>query len=345
MALSPGENTDTTPQGNTPLLSIIVVAYNMERELPRTLLSLGRDYQQGVDSIHYEVIVVDNGSDKPVRRESVTRHGTDFQLIRIDNADPSPARAVNIGLKAARGEYLAIIVDGARLVTPGVIHWAMSAFQLQQRAIVSVVGLHLGPDLQRFSSRHGYTQLREDQLLERIDWPAQPYRLFEIASLAASSISGWSGPQAESNCIFLHRDLCEELSGFDERFSSPGGGLVNLDFYKRACESEGVELFCLNGEGSFHQIHGGATTGGQSREEDKLSAMRSEYQSIRGGEFRVPEKRAVLLGRSQPGASRLASRGADYISDAYGLENSWRNHMTAVGLDLEQLHKARQAKS
>ncbi len=43
-------------------LSVIVVFYNMAREAPRTLRSLSRSYQQGIDDLSYEVIVVDNGS-------------------------------------------------------------------------------------------------------------------------------------------------------------------------------------------------------------------------------------------------------------------------------------------
>ena len=48
--------------GSRPLVSIVVVSYDMERELPRTLHTLSAPYQVGLESDAVEVIVVDNGS-------------------------------------------------------------------------------------------------------------------------------------------------------------------------------------------------------------------------------------------------------------------------------------------
>ena len=45
-------------------LTVVVVFHNMQREAARTLHSLARAYQEGIDDLDYEVIVVDNGSDK-----------------------------------------------------------------------------------------------------------------------------------------------------------------------------------------------------------------------------------------------------------------------------------------
>ena len=49
-----------------PKLSVVVVAYDMARELPRTLTSLSPQYQQLIAADEYEVIVVDNGSPEAV---------------------------------------------------------------------------------------------------------------------------------------------------------------------------------------------------------------------------------------------------------------------------------------
>ena len=46
-----------------PLLSIVVVGYRMQRELPRTLETLSASYQRDVSGAVYEVIVADNGSE------------------------------------------------------------------------------------------------------------------------------------------------------------------------------------------------------------------------------------------------------------------------------------------
>ena len=41
-------------------LSVIVIAYDMHREIPRTLQSLTRNYQLDSAGLDYEVLVIDN---------------------------------------------------------------------------------------------------------------------------------------------------------------------------------------------------------------------------------------------------------------------------------------------
>ena len=48
-----------------PLLSIVVVGYSMQRELPRTLETLSADYQRWVSGSVYEVIVVAGNGSEP----------------------------------------------------------------------------------------------------------------------------------------------------------------------------------------------------------------------------------------------------------------------------------------
>ena len=49
-----------------PRLSIVVIAYNMARELPRTLQTLSANYQRGIDPHDYEVLILDNGITLPL---------------------------------------------------------------------------------------------------------------------------------------------------------------------------------------------------------------------------------------------------------------------------------------
>ena len=97
---------------------------------------------------------------------------------------------------------------------------------------------------------------------------ATGYRLFELSTLAGSSGRGWFGPLGESNALFMQAALWAELGGLDEEFALPGGGLVNHDLLRRACELPGAELIVLLGEGTFHQIHGGAATSGRYTREE-----------------------------------------------------------------------------
>jgi hypothetical protein len=103
-----------------------------------------------------------------------------LRLIRIDPAPHSPARATNRGLAEAHGDVIGVMVDGARIVTPGLLHFARHGAQLYDRAIVATLGWCLGFDIQRFAIAAGYDKTREDTLLAAIDWHNDGYRLFEL---------------------------------------------------------------------------------------------------------------------------------------------------------------------
>jgi len=278
-----------------PLVSIVVVAYNMRRELPRTLATLTSDYQR-VPPHLYEVIVVDNASTEPLPAESIFAIDPRFRHLNFAATSPSPAAAINTAVRKARGQALGILIDGARMLSPGVIRYALLALRAYPRPLVVTLGAHLGPKPQQQSLQDGYCQDVEDQLLETIDWRRDGYQLFNIACLAGSSQYGIFAPLAESNALFLPRQLFEELSGFDERFISPGGGLVNLDFYQRALALPQTNLVTLLGEASFHQVHGGVTT----RPGDTWSPLEAEYRAIHGHNFefyRLPWPRTDFLGQ------------------------------------------------
>ena len=102
-------------------LSVVVVFYNMRREAGRTLHSLSRAYQQGIDDLDYEVIVVENGSDddQKLGDELVRSFGAEFRYVDLGaEADPSPTRALNRGIALASGDALAFMIDGAHVLTP-----------------------------------------------------------------------------------------------------------------------------------------------------------------------------------------------------------------------------------
>lgn len=281
-----------------PKLSIVVIVYSMRREAPRTLLSLSAAYQQTIDPQEYEVLVVENGSAEPLEAEQVGEYGDNFRYIRLETASSSPVPAINHAVSQARGRYVGLMIDGARIVTPCMLHFALLCLTAFPRALVGSLGFHLGPDYQHRSIDRGYDAQREDELLASIDWPNDGYRLFEIAALAESSRYGWLGCPAESNCVFLPKVIFHELGGFDESFDLPGGGFANLDFWVRACELPSTTLITLLGEGSFHQVHGGVATNtcGEERAE-WLRVWADQYVRIRGKPFASPQRRPLLFGK------------------------------------------------
>lgn len=313
-------------------VSFIVVAYDMAREIPRTLQSLQSHYQLNSRHINYEVIVVDNGSPQPLCAQEIEAFGSQFRLLRINDAKPSPVSAINKAVQQAHGSHIAIIIDGARMLSPGVLHWSQQAFTLNTRAVVSVLGFHLGPAHQRLASEHGYNQKQEDHLLDSINWPDDGYRLFDIASLAGSSKYGWVAPLAESNCIVVPRFLYEEIGGYDEGFTSAGGGLANLDFYKRCCEAQNTTLYHLLGEGCFHQIHGGVTTGGGNQTATRYHELTQEYETLRGKPHQPPQNTPVLLGKAHPASLRLLSRGASDYKTLKQMDEAFLQTMTDAGI-------------
>lgn len=276
-------------------LSVIVVAYNMTRELPRTIQSLARPYQIATENLSYEIIVVDNYSSIPVDVDLLQAIAPEVRVIRTEKADASPAIAANIGIKSAKGRFIGIILDGARMVTPGTLSLAYKALSMDEDCFVTTLAWHLGPDHQSRSQFAGYNSKIEDQLLNSIDWSKNGYKLFDIAALAGANPSGWFGPVNESCCTFLSKKSIQKLGGYDEVFRTPGGGFVNLDFFSRAIEVHGMPLIVLLGEGSFHQIHGGAAS--NAKDPEKISRLfAEEYERIRGRPYRAFEVKPFYIG-------------------------------------------------
>jgi hypothetical protein len=276
-----------------PLISVVVAARNMERELPRTLHTLTPSYQTDVDGSEYEVIVVDCGSRRPIDPAMVSAFGPNFRLERAEDA-PSPARAINHAVASSCGRLVMICIDGARMLSPGILRLTLAAFRAYRSPTVATLAWHLGPKPQALSMLEGYCQSVEDQLLESIDWRSDGYELFRVSALAESSSRGWFGALAESNCITLQREAYASLQGFDERFNSPGGGFVNLDFYARACD-QAEELVIVLGEGTFHQFHGGAATNIPLQHPDR-TRFSEEYRRLKLTEFVLKEVPTTYIG-------------------------------------------------
>ena len=275
-------------------LSVIVIGYEMTRELPRTIKSLSPELQQGISAEDFEIIVVDNGSAAPPSTQDVASWAPNVRLIYSDDPQVSPVGAINQALAQARGDLVGVMIDGARMASPGLLASALKATKLHPRAVVGSLAFHLGPDLQARSIQAGYNQTVEDALLADTQWEEDPYRLFNISVFAGSSENGWLITPAETNALFLGREHWHEIGGFEPRFRCPGGGLANLDVWRRLCEDPRNEVILLLGEATFHQVHGGVATNARH---SPWEAFHDEYVAIRGQPYAAPTLTPTLFGR------------------------------------------------
>jgi cephalosporin hydroxylase len=326
----------TAIRTDTVDLSVIVVFHNMIREAARTLHTLTRGYQRGIERLSYEVIVLDNGSDPDQRldEEFVRSFGEEFRLIDMGpDANPSPVAALNHGMVQSRGKNLAFMIDGAHMLTPGVLHNGMKGLRAYQPSIVATQQWYVGPGQQPDLVGERYDQAAEDQLFENIDWPADGYRLFEIGHFIGER--DWLDGILESNCLFVGRPLLEQVGAFDEGFSMPGGGYANLELYERLGAHPRTKVVTILGEGSFHQVHGGTTTNDGSRDDrrKKTFAYGDHYRELRGRTLGGPGKHINYVGSfTNKAAARTRSRRLSAM--AFDTDRAGRGEFPTHGVSM-----------
>ena len=281
-----------------PRLSLVLVVYRMPVQARNTIRSLLPDYQRGVSRDDYEVVIVENRSREVLDPGFLRGLPDNFSYLLRDETAPTPVYAVNEAAATARGENICVMIDGARLVTPGVVRGMLQALDAVPNAVISVPGYHIGTELQQAAVEKGYGVEEDQQLLASVNWQDDGYRLFNIACFSGSCAPGFFLPNSESNCLTMPRRVWRDLGGMDGRFNLRGGGMVNLDLYRRVCEYPGIQHVVLPGEGTFHQFHGGVTTGGEpaAAREVFIQQIKDQYEELRGQPFASPQTHPVYIG-------------------------------------------------
>lgn len=269
-------------------LSVIVIFFNNRREAPRTLHTLTRAYQEKIQSLDYEVLAIDSNSPEPLNEKTVTSFGAEFSYHFVKTLHPSPVEALRRGLELSKGEYIMVIIDGAHMLTPGILYKWQDATRSYPASMVYTQRYHLGKYLQNDNQDHN--QNIEDALLNSIDWKNNGYELFRICHFTQSG-EWWFSKHMESNCFIIPRQKLIEHGSIYKDFFSVGGGFLNMEMFKKAAEDTELTTIVLMGESTFHQFHGGTTTN-ITREEikQKLIGYRKEYFDLNQSHYGRPKR-------------------------------------------------------
>ncbi len=277
-------------------LSVIVIVYDMPRQALNTLYSLSAQYQWNANAADYEVIVIENRSKNNLVADDVYALGENFRYFLRDEPGVSPVGAINFGFAQVRGEFIGLMIDGARMVTPRIIEYALMGLAMDPASLVIAPGYNLGPQEHHYNETAGYSTEVEKKLLDDVGWQEQGYRLFDIASIGGANPNGFFHPLMESNCLFVAAQTFADLGGANENFQLPGGGAVNLHIYRQLGMLPKTRLVILAGEGSFHQFHGGVTTSETQERELILKRQHEQLKELWGGEFHCLSREPQILG-------------------------------------------------
>ena len=101
----------------------------------------------------------------------------------------------------------------------------------------------------------------------------------------------------------MPRKLLEQVGGFDENFSMPGGGYANLDLFERLAQAPGVTPASILGEGTFHQFHGGTTTNvaDETARRERVVSYRRHFEELRGRRLVSGDRPLHYVGAWPPG--------------------------------------------
>jgi glycosyltransferase involved in cell wall biosynthesis len=192
-----------------PLTSVVIPAYNAELFLERTLRSALRQTHSNL-----EVIVVDDGSTDKTRVIAEAAAATDERVRIISVPNGGVAKARNIGIAEANGEFVAFL-DADDL-------WHPTKIELQLTAMSGRSG--------DYQPATVYTLSRTIDIHDRV-----------TGSGSRVVLSGYSfarhlyaKPVGNGSSILVRREAAILVGGFDPTWAARGiGGCEDLDFELR----------------------------------------------------------------------------------------------------------------
>ncbi|HJN34175.1 MAG TPA: hypothetical protein QF700_08670 [Prochlorococcus sp.] len=255
-------------------LSIIVGSYELTHQISNTLTSIFSALSQTVLSA--EIIIADNSKNFKTIDSHIVK-SCNVDVIDFSQLDIPIHASMNLAVQRTSGDYLCLMIDGARIWSPNIIRDVDP--YLSQHNVVHVPNYQLGPDYQMYGNHDAASFKNENKLLIDCGWPFLNTR--QLIDLSFLEPHAGIGPTIfESNCLFLSRKMWDEINGYDLQFKRKDGGFASADLLSRLIEHN-CNLKILPDAGTFHQFHYGTTTSSPLQTRTALKEMTLEYFKIR----------------------------------------------------------------
>lgn len=207
---------------------------------------------------NYEIILVHDGNLTPEQLDAFAKI-EQLKLLTYDNSKGfNFSEKINIGARSSDGDYLILMNDDTRVLTPD---WIERMLGMCQRDRVGAVGVKLlFPD---GTVQHGGVWLRGN-VAGHIDYGATPNTLgHDLSGLSNRNCIGVTGA-----CQMTPRDTFERLGGYDETFPL---NYNDVDYCLRLHEA-GLRSVCLNDVELLHH-EGASRKGGQKVSEEEIKRL------------------------------------------------------------------------
>jgi GT2 family glycosyltransferase len=224
-----------------PVLSIVIVSWNVREDLRECLQSLLREEGSRLESGEIEIIIVDNASTDGTA-EMVNLEFPQVKLL-VNSQNLGYTKANNIGINHSRGKYI-LLLNPDTIVHQGALQALIDCAESHPEA--GIIGAKLlNPDGSVQRSARSFPDigagLFRNTFLGRL-FPNNPFvRRYLLADFGYDEVRevDWVSGAA----MLVRRDLIERIGGLDERFWAY---CEDVDLCWRAWQAGYKVLFCPN---------------------------------------------------------------------------------------------------
>jgi GT2 family glycosyltransferase len=224
-----------------PVLSIVIVSWNVREDLRECLQSLLREEGSRLESGEIEIIIVDNASTDGTA-EMVNLEFPQVKLL-VNSQNLGYTKANNIGINHSRGKYI-LLLNPDTIVHQGALQALIDCAESHPEA--GIIGAKLlNPDGSVQRSARSFPDigagLFRNTFLGRL-FPNNPFvRRYLLTDFGYDEVRevDWVSGAA----MLVRRDLIERIGGLDERFWAY---CEDVDLCWRAWQAVYKVLFCPN---------------------------------------------------------------------------------------------------